>query len=130
MVPGVAGAEVAVLAVPVEDREEGDVLELPQLRNGQAAVLVLLVRLVRVVAPLSGPGEAVRCERLWPGWDRISPGVSQLHRIRLHLPGRAHVPLLEDLDLAVSEVGLRVPPGGRLGRPLGPRSYLGRSAGS
>ena len=63
MVPGVAGAEVAVLAVPVEDREEGDVLELPQLRNGKTAVLVLLVRLVRVVAPLSGPGEAVRCER-------------------------------------------------------------------
>ena len=62
MISGVAGAEVTVLPVAIENCEERNVLELPQLGDGEAAVLILLVGLVGVVPSLSGPDAAVSPE--------------------------------------------------------------------
>lgn len=58
MVSGVSGAEVAVLPVAIENREERNVLELPKLGNCETAVLILLVGLIGVMPSLRCPGFA------------------------------------------------------------------------
>lgn len=55
MVASVSRAEVAIFAMTIEYAKEGYVFEFSELRKNDTAVLIVLLRLIRIMPSLRSP---------------------------------------------------------------------------